>query len=146
MRAIFFDPTGGLDLTPDINLIAESAKSGENFIWFDFEAFTDKDLKFLQKLFGLHNLAIEDCQSSLHQPKIDFYPDQSFIVWNYPAGEISNHFEIRSIQFFMGKNYLVSLHKDKMPELDTIYQEYSSDPKLIQKGSQWLFHVIIDNI
>ncbi|MFC0211515.1 magnesium/cobalt transporter CorA [Paenibacillus chartarius] len=99
------EPT--LTLTPPDN----------GFYWIDA---TVEDLEVLQPLFGLHDLAVEDCLSEEEQrPKIEFYDTHYFIVINSIRFDDEEIF-LRALNLFLGKHYIITVTRQKIHELRMI--------------------------
>lgn len=83
----------------------------KSVFWIDLESPTDDDIQQLQDVFDFHPLCIEDCMSYSNAPKLDEFDEYLFLVTHEPTlnqatGELSRP----EIDFFLGKNYLVSVH------------------------------------
>ena len=61
--------------------ILAAAKKG-GFVWLDYSQPTKEDLSLLIDPFGIHPLSIEDCLDENVIPKIDDYPQYTFIIFN----------------------------------------------------------------
>ena len=87
---------------------AISAMSEGGFIWLDYYDPEKKDLMVLADRLGIHPLSVEDCLDNSQVPKIEHFPDNTFIIFNafhYADKKIF----IDEINFFIGKNYLISV-------------------------------------
>ena len=62
------------------NLAALKDVPAEATVWVDVETESEEDLKLLAGHFGLHELAIEDCLTPGHFPKLEDYGHCVFIV------------------------------------------------------------------
>lgn len=86
---------GMITLIDDIEQTQFPPRNG--FYWIDASLF---DLDVLQHLFGLHDLAIEDCIDEEEQrPKLEVYEDHYFIVINSVEFGNQDIFCARSICF-----------------------------------------------
>ncbi|MDQ4133432.1 MAG: magnesium/cobalt transporter CorA [Actinomycetota bacterium] len=72
----------------------------DRLVWVDMVDPTEDDLHCLQEEFSLHPLAIEDVCHRFQRPKLEKYPDHSFLV-AYSAG-------LQEIDFFVGPNWVIS--------------------------------------
>ena len=59
--------------------LRRNAGSGE-FVWIGIHEPQAGDLKHLQELFGLHELAVEDASQAHQRPKIEDYDEDVFLV------------------------------------------------------------------
>ncbi len=110
------------------------------FYWIDASLF---DLDVLQQMFGLHDLAIEDCIDEEEQrPKLEIYHDHYFIVIN--SIQFSNQdILLREVNLFLGKHYLITVAKHEVAELQRI-------PSLLREeeihAPDFLLYHLVDQI
>src|SRR5688572_7713253 len=84
-------------------------------LWIDLEEPTDEELHLLENPFRFHPLAIEDCLTPEHQPKIeDFGPYLFMIFRGVDADAPESTFETTKLAAFLGPNYLVTYHRRRM--------------------------------
>src|SRR3954469_17002756 len=87
-------------------------------IWVDVADPTSQDFDELAKEFGFHPLSIEDCRHQHHRPKVEEYPGYYFIVL-YEADLVQQiYLELRELNLFIGKNYLVTVHSRPLRALE----------------------------
>jgi magnesium transporter len=87
---------------------ALAASKDGGFIWLDYCEPTHEDLAVLVDSLGLHPLAIEDCFDENQIPKIEDYPQHTFILFNaftYFAKKLN----IYEVDFFIGEKFLVTV-------------------------------------
>ena len=132
---------------PSSELPAVLAEEG-NFLWVDFFKATREEVKILSDVFKFHPLAIEDCTNVVHHPKIDNFEDYLFIVLHTPDYKKSPE-KIRTteIDFFLGKNYLVTFHEQPLKVINTLQEkcEKGAEP-IMGKGADFLMYQIVDLI
>ncbi|MCU0289088.1 MAG: magnesium transporter CorA family protein [Acidobacteria bacterium] len=122
--------------------------NGAGYVWFDFLDPAREDLEPLMNPLSLHHLAIEDCLDEEQVPKVDDFPTNTFILFNC-YDYIDNTLVIDEVNFFLGKNFLVSVHhcltgtKDFFNKLDDAITRDIND---VRKGPDYLLHVILDYI
>jgi magnesium transporter len=79
--------------------------------WIDMDTPTDEEINRLQQVFSFHHLCIEDCMSYSNAPKLDEFDDYLFLVTHEAVLNPNAAIQERpEIDFFLGKNYLVSFH------------------------------------
>jgi magnesium transporter len=126
--------------------ISEANKGG--FIWLDYFEPTKELLSPLIDDLGLHPLAIEDCLDEDQIPKIEDYPQHSFILFNafsYHDQTLSSY----EIDIFVGRNFLVTVSgaNDKnQPVLEGIERFVERGFENISHGPDFLAHIILDYI
>jgi magnesium transporter len=87
-------------------------------LWVDIEAPDDADIEWLRRTFGFHELALEDVARRHQRAKIDEYPNYYFVVFYAARTQLAPRaVTAAELQFFIGKNYLVTIHSDPSPEI-----------------------------
>jgi magnesium transporter len=114
--------------------------------WVDIQQFERADLILLQERFGFHLLAIEDCDSENQRAKADEYSDHLFIVLYAMELGSSEGETLAADQFsaFIGENYLVTVHKKPMKQVEAVWQRAVSDTHANEQGADFLLYLITD--
>jgi len=116
--------------------------AGAAWLWADV---TDPDhgtLEALSARFGFHQLAIEDAEHLQHRAKLDQYPSGLFLVWLTPEHPRGDAITVTEIDVFVGKEYLVTVHKGANKAIDHICAEDAT--QAMATGPAWVLHKIID--
>lgn len=117
-------------------------------IWIDLEAPTHDELRLLEDPFRFHPLAIEDCLTPEHQPKIEDYGPYLFLIgrginFNIPE----NHFETLKLGAFLGPNYLVTYHRERMRSVVAVQEKYARDPGTTAfRGVAYLLYEVLEHM
>jgi magnesium transporter len=122
-------------------------KIGEpGFVWFNFVKASREELSELSAPLGLHPLSIEDCTDETQVPKMDEFPNYTFIVFNalrYDPEELISD----EVDFFIGSNFLVTVsgYADytQFP-INGIMPVVERNNSAVKKGPAWLMHLIMD--
>jgi magnesium transporter len=118
----------------------------DTLLWVDLEAPNDFEAECLVEIFNFHDLAIDDCLNDLSQPKIDDYEEYLFLV----VHDIELHdSELRTTEMdvFMGKNYIVTFHKQRIKVIDDIRDSLGRRPEIFMgHGADTLFYLILDRM
>lgn len=115
----------------------------EGFYWIDADI---DDLVVLQPLFGIHDLAVEDCMTEEEQrPKLEVYESHYFLVINSIRFDDEEIF-LRALNVFLGRHYLITVTRQKINELRSIKpilweQEVNSADRLMYH----LVDIVVDN-
>jgi magnesium transporter len=127
---------------------AEHARSGDGgFAWIGLHEPDAGDLERLAKLFGLHELAVEDAQLAHQRPKIEDYDEGFFIVLrtaHYHEAEEIVHFG--EIHVFAGPGYVITVRHGPGSELATARQRLEARPDLLKMGPSAAVWAIIDKV
>ena len=90
--------------------ISEVCALSPNIVWVDVSDPTSEDFDKLAQEFGFHPLSIEDCRNEHQRPKIEEFQGYYFIVLYEAELILGKHLELRELNIFLGKNYLVTVH------------------------------------
>jgi len=117
-------------------------------LWVDLVDPTPDDFARIEREFHFHALALEDAQKRHQRPKIDIYDSYFFIVfYAVRLAEGESLFETQEISFFVGENYLVSVHSGTCKEIDgTVKRWRENAPKVESAGPAILLYSILDAV
>ena len=118
-----------------------------NVIWADVTDPTSRDFEALAEEFGFHHLSIEDCQNPHQRPKVEEYAGYYFIVL-YEAELVgpTDRLELRELNIFLGKNYLVTVHSRPIRAVETARRLWSEWMDRAEQGAGLLAYLLIDAI
>jgi magnesium transporter len=120
----------------------------EGFIWLDYCEPQKEELEALAEPLGLHPLSIEDCFDENQIPKIEDYPQHTFILFNafeHTNGELA----IREVDLFIGEKFLVTVSRcgaDNQSLLNGAGRMVELDTASVREGPAFLAHVLLDHI
>lgn len=126
-----------------------TGKLGEpGYVWFNFVKASRDELTGLSGPLGLHPLSLEDCTDETQVPKMDEFPNYTFIVFNalrYDPEELVSD----EVDFFIGSNFLVTVSGyadySRFP-IDGIMPVIERNNSAVRKGPAWLMHLIMDHM
>ncbi len=127
---------------------AISASKEGGYIWLNYYKPGKDELMVLVEKLGIHPLSVEDCMDYRQVPKIEYFPDNTFIIFN------SFHYHQRvlhvdEINLFIGKNFLITVsgpNSEERKPLAEIERIISGDPGNIKSGPAALMHRVLDYI
>ena len=121
-------------------------KSGE--LWVDIDSTNRHQLAMLDKVFGFHPLAIEDTLNPKTRSKVEEYDGYLFCVVRGmrfdPETEDPYDLETFALYFFLGPNYLVTVHASTAESITAIAEQMARTPELLSRGAERLMHAIMD--
>lgn len=145
----YFSPEGnvtpikGLSLSDTLSL----RKKG-GFIWLAYIAPQKEDLEPLVEGLGIHPLSIEDCFDEDYLPKMDLFTDYAGILFNdFVKGP--DTVGVRELNFFLGKDFLVSVFRDGMSDLarcEAVLAELSREVQGVSISPARVLYAILDRI
>jgi magnesium transporter len=94
---------------------------GPTHVWIRLEGLDQQKLENLAATFNLHPLAIEDVRSHRQRPKVEDYPDLTFVVARAPRWDAENdEMTWLTVGFFLGPDFLITACTDKVAEMDAL--------------------------
>ncbi len=136
----------------DLRGTKELLRDEKNLLWLDFLDPSDEDFKFLEETFSLHPLVIEDCRVPQEAPKVNEFPDYISMIMHsvyfYKDKEERGEepLSIREFDIILGKNYILTLHKEKIWNINTIMEQLKKNPRILSRGCDFLFYSVLDDI
>jgi magnesium transporter len=120
------------------------SKCGDSDLcWIDLLAFDEGELALVQKHFALHPLAIEDCSTKEHIPKLTEYEEYLFmILYSATSGGKTPKFD--QLGLFLGERFLITVHREPIAAVDRAWKQALTDPKQTHQGPDYLCYTIID--
>jgi magnesium transporter len=117
-------------------------------VWIDLTNPSPDELRqVLVDCFHFHELAVEDAQSALQFPKVESYGDYLYLIVHRLDFTASQHcFTTHDVDFFLGPNYLVSIHTEDSRSIEQISQIAERNAIILGEGSTALLHRIVDAI
>jgi len=119
--------------------------------WISIERPTEQETEYLAQNYPFHPLDLDDCLSRIQRPKIDEYKDYLFLVFHFPVFNVEARVTTPSqLSVFIGKNYLITLHKGDLKPLVKLFRECQIDEEsrqeYLSQGSGYLLYRIIDRL
>jgi magnesium transporter len=146
--SLYRRPDGVLeqDLSPP--RIREIVEQGEGELWVDIDSVDFHQHALLEKVFGFHPLAIEDTLSPGSRVKLEEYDRYIFVVASGLRFDRATldpfDLETFNLYFFLGKNFLVTVHAIASPSCDSTRDRLMRNPDLLGRGAEMTMHAIID--
>lgn len=126
------------------------------FLWVDLENPTAEETKIiLDDIFHFHTLSIEDCVVESSTPKVEEYiPKEEdrfsyYIFMVIHAVDYSRKdgvFATRELDFFLGKNFLVTYHTVPMKPIQMLEERCTKGNAHIARAPDRIAHTLLDLI
>lgn len=141
--------TKQLTTVSDPDRISDLCGEPHNIVWVDANDPTGDDFAELAQEFNFHPLAIEDCQVAHQRPKIEEYQNCYFIVL-YEAELVElegvQELQLRELNFFLGKNFLVTAHSKPIKAVAEAEKLWLSWADGNEQQTALLAYLLIDRI
>lgn len=147
IKSFYYLPSEGVRTIDGIADFAGLTAVEDSILWVDMSKPTDEESYVLTHDFKFHPLAIEDVISEKSGTKIDDYDSYLFLVFNivdYVGRE--EGLKISELDFFLSRRSLVTVHYDDHRLFDYLYSRVQRGDQVISKGSDHIFHAIIDAV
>src|SRR5687768_3644804 len=116
---LYVDTEGKLRRDLGIAELADVIKTGKGELWVDMRVTSRQCIGVLDNVFAFHPLAIEDALNPNSRVKVDEYPGFLFAIVRgvrlAAQTEDPYDLETHNISFFLGPNYVVTVHNGELP-------------------------------
>ena len=144
MISVFVHRNGVTEARPSLDPALLEANSGA-VVWVDLAKGTPEELRILSDVFHFHPLAVEDAIAKRHHPKIELYGSYLYLILHGIDFRASQHrFATHDTDFFLGPNYLVTVHDGQSRTLPSVQDQCVRNERLLAEGPAALLHRIID--
>lgn len=124
------------------------------FLWVDIEAATPAEAKMvLEDIFHFHPLSIEDCIAQSPAPKVEEYfpkeedrfaPYLFMVIHAVDYSRKDGVFATTELNFFLGKNYLVTYHTVPMRSVQIVEERCRKSTVHVARAPDRVAHVLLD--
>ena len=116
-------------------------------LWVDLASPTDEESQILSDVFKFHPLSVEDARSAIQFPKIEPYPGYLYLVLHgIDLKKGQTHFATRDIDFFLGRNYLVTVHDGNSRSIARMREVCDRHERILLEGPVGVLHRIVDSM
>jgi magnesium transporter len=126
-----------------IDDFSEVIQQAGTFVWLGMHEPDDAQLRQVQHVFGLHELAIEDAHHAHQRPKIEAYTNSLFIVLKTAQLE-TGQVVFGETHLFVGQNFLVSVRHGDSSSYAHVLQRCEDSTKGLPKGPGFALYAVLD--
>jgi magnesium transporter len=113
------------------------------FVWIGLCDPCAEEIATLQRLYGLHPLAVEDALKDGQLPKVDVYGDQLFVIAR------TAHLENGAIDYgqtavFVGHSHIITVRQGSMRTHAPLREYLEAAPILLGQGVDYVLHAVLD--
>jgi magnesium transporter len=108
----------------------------DGFLWLDIPTWSEQAEDVLANQFAFHPMAIEDCRTRSHIPRVHVYPNHLFIVIHAPEIGTGGHVHYLELDQFLGERFLVTVHGPLNPKvpLEAALRETQAVAERMERG------------
>jgi magnesium transporter len=134
--------TGGAEL------IDAFSRESDDKLWVDILEPEPEVLEpLLEERFGFHELAAEDSLSPNTLPKYDAFQEYDFFIFRAVDVNVHEHgSQTYKLAAFLGRNFLFTVHREKMVPVDDICNRLPNDIRILSNGPDFLLYSIVDEM
>ena len=115
--------------------------------WVDLAAPSIPESLILSDTFAFHPLSVEDATSAVQFPKVEAYDGYLYaILHGIDFNATDQSFSTHDVDFFLGPNYLVTVHDGHARAISELRDHALRNPKILSEGPVALFHRIVDSM
>jgi magnesium transporter len=104
----------------------------------------------LSDTFAFHPLSVEDATTARQYPKIEAYDGYLYLILHgidFHQGKGKDRsFETHDVDFFVGSNFLVTVHDGHAGAVTELRDHATRNPKILGEGPVALLHRIVDSM
>jgi magnesium transporter len=116
-------------------------------LWVDISAPAEDEGRLLSDVFKFHPLSVEDALSAIHHPKIEPFPRYLYLILHGIDYQEEEHwFATRDVDFFLGENYLVTVHDGHSRSIETVRDVCDRHDSMLADGPAAVMHRIVDSM
>ncbi len=131
------------DVSPD--QLAKAYQEVNTTLWVDIQLHDEAEADILRDVFQFHPLAIEDCIHDETRPKLDDFGEYLFLVMHGINFNLeTDTLKTTELDIFLGSNSLITVHKKRMPSIESTREYVQANPRFLAQGADALLHRIID--
>jgi magnesium transporter len=116
-------------------------------VWVDLAAPSIPEGLILSDTFAFHPLSVEDAMSARQYPKVEAYDGYLYVILHgihFLKGD--RRFSTHDVDFFVGPNYLVTVHDGDSGTIQELRDHATRNPKIMSEGPVSLLHRIVDGM
>ncbi len=149
LRTLCYKKDGTIRTDIPLGEVKGLLEEADTTLWMDFEAtLPEQDEPILTQVFNFHPLAVEDALQQSNIPKLDDWEDYLYIVLHSIVFEkdVDGIILAPELDVFLGKNYMVTHHDDKIPALDRVWENILRDQRHVKSGADRVMWRLMDEV
>jgi magnesium transporter len=132
-----------------VSLEEAAARRDEGgFVWLGLFEPSEAEMDQVRRLFGLHELAVEDALSSHQRPKIEIYDKDLRLVILRTARYDDDEEEVQfgNIAILLAQTFVITVRQGVASNLQDARRRLEQRPKLLAAGSSSALWAILDEV
>jgi magnesium transporter len=144
LLAVCHSAEKGWTQVKDLSELSDLRVQEDNLLWAesDVSNLTEQDVALIAEEFELDSLAVEDAVHTRQRPKLEDYPNHTFVVL-HQLDEINGQLEAFQLACFIGDRYVLTIHEGANRTIEEAKRRWRSE-----EVKQWdpaeLLHTLMD--
>jgi magnesium transporter len=147
-RTFYLEADGAGRANLSLDEVNRVIKAKRGHLWVDIDTSIPEQAEALERIQGLHPLAVEDALCHNSRPKLEEYAHCLFIVVIgvrfHEKTPDPYDLETYDLAFFLGSNVLVTPHEGASNPVNDVAARIERNPDLLAHGIDRLTHAIMD--
>jgi magnesium transporter len=139
----------GVSLERDVPAIEiqDYLREADHVVWVDVADPGPAEIALLIDQLGFHPLALEDAGDGRRRPKADEFKGYLRLVTHAATpGRDGTGRGTAEVDLFIGRNYLVSVHRGRVPALEEALARWTRGGAMLREGVGFLVYEVLDAI
>ncbi len=124
---------------------------GTHVTWVNVTKTSREELAALKRRFRFHDIDLRECLPPLQRPKLIERPSYLFMILLFPVfNRATREIRLAEIDFFIGKNFVVTVHEDELPVLSDTFKKLHADrafrAALLDEDQARLLYELLDRL
>lgn len=146
MLTVLVERQGVVEVAPTVDP-AWLAPEATETLWVDLEQPQADERRLLSDVFRIHELAVEDALAAIHHPKVETYAGLLYLILHgIRSGDHDNIFVTQDVDFFVGRNFLVTVHHGPSRSIAEEQSICMRHGELFADGPIGICHRIVDRL
>lgn len=125
--------------------ITDHVNQPDCFVWVALCDPEPEEFESLQRIFSLHELAVEDALHGQQRPKIEEYGEALFIFMRMLSVE-NDAIGQGEVAVFAGPNYILSVRSHAPQGFHSVRERCEREPHLLKQGPSFVLYALMDAV
>jgi magnesium transporter len=127
--------------------LPDLAADDAGFVWVDLDGYSQDDLAVVARRLDLPQEAVDVSLAGWRRPRLGVFGDRFFVTVTIPRVDLAAYLVAAGeLDVFVGRNYLVSAHKESLPFAQPVFARAVQNPALLKLDSAFLLSILIDEL
>lgn len=115
------------------------------FVWVALSDPAPKEVKWMQDIFSLHELAVEDTLHGHQRPKVEEYSECLFTFMR-TLNVQGNDVDHGEMAVFAGADYILSVRRCSLQDFRNVRARCEREPHLLKQGPSFVLYALLDAV